>query len=132
LVPTVVPCSRVTAAAFPAFFVALQIFRNASPIAREGSSGVENTFSVLRTPSSTHTQSVNVPPVSIAITRVKRTLLPAPFDLDLRPGKCADRIAERDAGCRTRAIKMEDYHCRQSPFPQATITPLLRCEFKCN
>ena len=72
-VPTVVPCSNVTAARAPLFlsippglFAAPPICLSASPIAREGSSGVENTLSVLSAPSSTQTQSVNVPPVSIA------------------------------------------------------------------
>ena len=38
-------------------------------MAREGSSGVENTFRVFRAPVSCQTQSVNVPPVSTA-TRI--------------------------------------------------------------
>src|SRR4051812_47893793 len=44
----------------------LQILSMAAMIAREGSSGVENTLSMRTRPASTHTQSVNVPPVSTA------------------------------------------------------------------
>jgi hypothetical protein len=53
-------------------------------MAREGSSGVEKTFRVLRTPASSQTQSVNVPPVSTAT-----------------------RISEFGE----RGMNMEDYHC---------------------
>ncbi len=90
LVPTVVPCSNVSAPPVPVRFVDSPIFRRASPIARDGSSGVEKTFRVLSAPSSTHTQSVNVPPVSIAIARVARTLLSAAFDFDLASGRSAE------------------------------------------
>ena len=65
LVPTVVPCKSVNPAATP-------IFWSASAMARDGSSGVENTFNVLSTPPDSHTQSVKVPPVSIAIRTVGR------------------------------------------------------------
>ena len=93
LVPTVVPCRRVTPA--PA-----SIFFRAAAIARDGSSGVENTFSVLSKPPSTHTQSVKVPPVSMAM-----------------------RNAGRDAlaiGWKT--INREDYHCR---VPNAVVRPFV-------
>ncbi len=62
-VPTVVPCSSVMPTRAP-------ILPSASAIAREGSSGVENTFRVLSSPCSTQTQSVNVPPVSMAMRSV--------------------------------------------------------------
>jgi hypothetical protein len=45
--------------------------RFATTIARDGSAGVENTLSIRkrRVEGSIHTQSVNVPPVSIAMRR---------------------------------------------------------------
>jgi hypothetical protein len=47
------------------------ILEIASTMAREGSEGVENTLSIRsrRVEGSIHTQSVNVPPVSIAMRR---------------------------------------------------------------
>src|SRR5208337_1783778 len=120
LVPTVVPCRSVSAAeslalfeAAPIFVVAAPIFLNASAIARDGSSGVENTLRVLRAPSSTQTQSVNVPPVSMAMrnARVARTLLSAAFDLDVASGRSAEWSAE--CGARAMISEMtnkEDYH----------------------
>ena len=62
--PTVVPWRSVKFSATP-------IFSSASAIAREGSSGVENTFKVLSALPAAHTQSVKVPPVSIAM-RISR------------------------------------------------------------
>ena len=85
LVPTVVPCNKVRPA--PVFSAAPPIFFSASPIAREGSSGVENTFRVRSVPPSTQTQSVNVPPVSMAM---------------------------RSSGCRVGTMNREDYHCPRS------------------
>jgi hypothetical protein len=61
-VPTVVP--HVSSSEGSA---ATSTFSNARTIARAGSSGVEGTFSISKRPSRTKTQSVNVPPVSIAI-----------------------------------------------------------------
>ena len=98
LVPTVVPCSSVSETpvsltSWFVLFVASPIFRRASAIARDGSSGVENTFRVLSSPSSIHTQSVNVPPVSIAMrlnARVARTLLSAAFNTDVNSGRSAE------------------------------------------
>src|SRR5947209_13518164 len=62
LVPTVVPCSRITGC-LPAICVM------ASAMAFEGSEGVEKSLSALNAPvaGSSQTQSVNVPPVSMAI-----------------------------------------------------------------
>jgi len=62
-----VPCSSVRAGRVSGLRIVGLIFLRASAIAREGSSGVEKTFRVFRAPFSTHTQSVNVPPVSMAI-----------------------------------------------------------------
>src|SRR5947209_257354 len=61
-VPTVVPCSSTKSRSPTAC-------RTACSIATDASCGVENTFSVRSSPPSTHTQSVNVPPVSTA-TRI--------------------------------------------------------------
>jgi hypothetical protein len=70
--------------------VAALIFRTAAAMARDGSSGVENSLSVLRAPPSIHTQSVKVPPVSMEM-----------------------RSSVRDA----RAMKREDYHrLRSIPY----------------
>src|ERR1700740_341373 len=60
LVPTVVPCRRISSPRCP-------IFCRASAIACDGSAGVEKTFSMRRRPlASVQTQSVKVPPVSMA------------------------------------------------------------------
>src|ERR1700681_1765275 len=70
LVPTVVPWCSVRDVQFVLevrLCDASPIFLRASAMAREGSSGVENTFKFLSTPSSIQTQSVKVPPVSIAM-----------------------------------------------------------------
>lgn len=63
--PTVVPCRSVSRAEF--VLAEAMIFSKASAMARDGSSGVENSFRVLRLPASVQTQSVKVPPVSMAI-----------------------------------------------------------------
>src|SRR5438270_13470254 len=62
LVPTVVPCNSVTGCV-PA------ILHTVSVIGREGSAGVENNFSMRSSlvAGSIHTQSVKVPPVSMAM-----------------------------------------------------------------
>src|SRR5579862_8753287 len=62
-VPTVVPCRIVTGAPGGA------ILLTASAIAVEGSLGVEKTFKIRREESSSQTQSVKVPPLSMAILR---------------------------------------------------------------
>jgi len=64
-VPTVVPWSNVTA-------LGPVIWLTASAIALEGSAGVEKSFSAFNSAvaGSIHTQSVNVPPVSMAIRNV--------------------------------------------------------------
>ena len=53
----------------PGISIASRIFPRAWAMARDGSSGVENTFKVLSSPPCIHTQSVNVPPVSMAMRR---------------------------------------------------------------
>src|SRR5947209_4837990 len=63
LVPTVVPCS--TVAPDPED----EILPTASAMACEGSAGVEKTFRILSVEPSSHTQSVKVPPLSMAILR---------------------------------------------------------------
>src|SRR5580704_5308273 len=60
LVPTVVPCSKMTA---PTGLTCA----SASAIACDGSPGVEKTFAMRSFPRSTQTQSVKVPPVSTAM-----------------------------------------------------------------
>src|SRR5258708_2251983 len=63
LVPTVVPCK--TRTSMPAG----AILATASAMAWEGSAGVEKTFNMRRLDFSSQTQSVNVPPLSIAILK---------------------------------------------------------------
>jgi hypothetical protein len=60
LVPTVVPCSNTISPEQP-------LRETACAMDCEGSSGVENTFTMRNRPRSIQTQSVNVPPVSTAI-----------------------------------------------------------------
>src|SRR6266852_1706218 len=61
LVPTVVPWRMVTSEPGRA------IFSTAPAMAWDGSAGVEKTFRMRKVDPSSHTQSVNVPPLSIAI-----------------------------------------------------------------
>jgi hypothetical protein len=61
LVPTVVPCNIVTSA------LGVAIFPIAAAIACEGSAGVEKTFNIRNRFLSSQRQSVNVPPLSIAM-----------------------------------------------------------------
>jgi hypothetical protein len=66
LVPTVVPWRTSTFSAPPNC-------RTPSSTAREGSAGVEKIFFTRSFPSAKQTQSVNVPPVSIAMRKSARS-----------------------------------------------------------
>src|SRR6201999_3300136 len=65
-VPTVVPCK--TTISLPLLF-APEIFCMAPAIAAAGSAGVENTFRMRSVEAWSQTQSVKVPPLSMAILR---------------------------------------------------------------
>src|SRR6185312_3570955 len=74
LVPTVVPCSTTISWASAA------ILLTASAMACAGSAGVENTFRMRRVEPCNQTQSVKVPPLSMAILRGAPAALAATED----------------------------------------------------